>query len=183
MFGEYVPLGDWLPFLKKLAPVGTFTPGDGPKIFDFGKGKAAPIICFEDVVSGLVRRAASDEVDFLLNLTNDGWFGDSNQQLQHARTAAFRAIETGRPLVRCTNNGLTCWVDRFGKIHRLEQGSIYEPGVRVLELPLMNYKGSRSTIYQRTGNVAGWGSVIICFLMIGWKMKPKNYSAEEAEIT
>jgi len=183
MFGEYVPLGDWLPFLKKLAPVGTFTSGNGPIVFDLGKAKAAPVICFEDVVPELVRRAATDEVDFILNLTNDGWFGESNQQWQHARTAAFRAIETGRPLVRCTNNGLTCWVDRFGKIHRLEQGSIYEPGVRILELPLMNYKGGRSTFYQRTGDWMGWGSVIICFLMIAWKMKQKNDSAEEAELT
>ena len=65
MFGEYVPFEKWFPFLKKLAPVGTFTPGEGPKVFDLGKAKAAPIICFEDVVFPMVRKTATDEVDFL----------------------------------------------------------------------------------------------------------------------
>ena len=73
----------------------------------------------------LARRAATPEVDFLLNLTNDGWFGDNHQQWQHARTAAWRAIENRRPLVRCCNNGITgwwtvwpiSWRDRAGAFH------------------------------------------------------------------
>ena len=182
MFGEYVPLGDMLPFLRQLAPVGTFTPGDGPAVFDLGKAKAAPIICFEDVVPELVRQTAVEEVDFLLNLTNDGWFGESNQQWQHARTAAFRAIETGRPLVRCTNNGLTCWVDRYGRIHRLEEGSEYAPGVRVVDLPLHDHTGRRTTIYQRTGDVTGWVSVLAVMLMLGLRWRTKKVSAEEPDM-
>jgi apolipoprotein N-acyltransferase len=182
MFGEYVPMENWFPFLKKLAPVGTFTSGKGSAVFDLGKATAAPIICFEDVVPSLVRRAASEDVDFLLNLTNDGWFGEANQQRQHARAAAFRAIETGRPLVRCTNNGLTCWVDRFGRIHRLEQGSIHAAGVRVLELSLMKRAGSRATFYQRTGDWLGWGSVGACVLMLVWSWRSKNDSADEPDL-
>ena len=182
MFGEYVPLENWFPFLKKLAPVGTFTPGKGPVVYDLGRAKAAPIICFEDVVPSLARRAAAEDVDFLLNLTNDGWFGESNQQWQHARAAAFRAIETGRPLVRCTNNGLTCWVDRFGQIHRLGQGSIHAEGVRLLELPLLEHSGSRATFYQRTGDWLGWGSVLAFALMLGWGWIPKNDSAREPDL-
>ena len=179
MFGEYVPFEKWFPFLKKLAPVGTFTPGDGPKVFDLGKAKAAPIICFEDVVFSMVRRTATEDVDFLINLTNDGWFGESNQQWQHARTAAFRAIETGRPLVRCTNNGLTCWVDRFGRTHKLEKANIYAPGVRVAEIPLVDHLNGRETFYQRTGDWLGWGSVIAFGFMIVWRIWPKKDSAGE----
>jgi len=182
MFGEYVPFEKWFPFLKKLAPVGTFTPGNGPKVFDLGKAKAAPIICFEDVVFPLVRKAAGEEVDLLVNLTNDGWFGESNQQWQHARAAAFRSIEAGRPIVRCTNNGLTCWVDRFGRIHKLEETDIYAPGVRVAEIPLVDHAHGRSTFYQRTGDWVGWGSVFAFGLMLGWRFWPKNDSAAEQEM-
>ena len=99
MFGEYVPFGEELPFLKKLAPVGNFARGKGPGIFDMGRAKMSVIICFEDVVPHLARRAATPEVDFLLNLTNDGWFGKSHQQWQHARSAA--AISSREP-PRCT---------------------------------------------------------------------------------
>ncbi len=182
MFGEYVPFEKWFPFLKKLAPVGTFTPGDGPKVFDLGMAKAAPIICFEDVVFPLVRKTATDEVDFLINLTNDGWFGKSNQQWQHARTAAFRAIETGRPLVRCTNNGLTCWVDRFGRIHKLGEADIYALGIRVAEIPLVDHANGRATIYQRTGDWLGWGCVIAFGLMFVCRFWPKNDSAGEPDM-
>ena len=183
MFGEYVPLEKWFPFLRNFVPVEmSFVPGDGPKVFDLGKAKAAPIICFEDVVYPMVRKAATEEVDFLVNLTNDGWFGESNQQWQHARTAAFRAIETGRPLVRCTNNGLTCWVDRFGRIHKLEEADIYAPGIRVAEIPLVDHANGKATFYQRTGDWLGWGSVIAFGLMLVWRFWPKKDSAGEPDM-
>jgi apolipoprotein N-acyltransferase len=183
MFGEYVPLEKWFPFLRNFVPVEmSFVPGDGPKIFDLGKAKAAPIICFEDVVYPMARKAAMNEVDFLVNLTNDGWFGESNQQWQHARTAAFRAIETGRPLVRCTNNGLTCWVDRFGRIHMLGEADIYTSGIRVAEIPLVDHANGRATIYQRTGDWLGWGCVIAFGLMFVCRFWPKNDSAGEPDM-
>tara|TARA_Y100001934_G_scaffold275660_1_gene370664 strand:- start:546 stop:2312 length:1767 start_codon:yes stop_codon:yes gene_type:complete len=182
MFGEYVPFGGVLPFLKKLAPVGTFTAGEGPVLFDLGGVKAAPVICFEDVLPSLVRRAAVEEADFILNLTNDGWFGESNQQWQHARAAAFRAIETGRPLVRCTNNGLTCWVDWRGRIHRLEKGSIYEKGVRIMELPVMDAAGAVATFHQRTGDWLGWACVLASGAFAAARWRPKKDSAGEADM-
>jgi apolipoprotein N-acyltransferase len=76
MFGEYVPFSEQLPVLQKLAPVGNFGRGPGTVTFDLRKAKTSVIICFEDVVPKLARRAAAEDVDFLLNLTNDGWFGD-----------------------------------------------------------------------------------------------------------
>ena len=182
MFGEYVPFGEQLPFLKKLAPVGNFGRGKGPVMFDLGSAKTSVLICFEDVVPKLARRAATEEVDFLLNLTNDGWFGDSHQQWQHARSAAWRAIETRRPLVRCTNNGITCWVDEHGRFRdhvvrvsmvdgKLDNNSrnaqkyqelpVHSSGVRMVTVPIR--KGPhRATFYQRHGDWLSWGSVVVC---------------------
>ena len=182
MFGEYVPLGEVFPFLKSLAPVGNFGRGTGPVVFDLGKARTSVIICFEDVVPAIARRAATPEVDFLLNLTNDGWFGDSHQQWQHARSAAWRAIETRRPLVRCCNNGITGWIDERGKFHLGAKAMpVHSPGIRRVSVPLR--EGQRTpTFYQRTGDWLPWGAVVACVVLLGrqW-LKRKKDSAEDAE--
>ena len=172
MFGEYVPFSEQLPFLKKLAPVGNFGRGSGPVTFDLGMAKTSLLICFEDVVPKLARRAATPEVDFLLNMTNDGWFGDSHQQWQHARSAAWRAIETQRPLIRCCNNGITGWVDEYGQFHGVGE-LVHSEGVRMIEVPLR--EGPHSpTFYQRTGDWVSWGSVFVCGVLALLRIK---YSA------
>ena len=181
MFGEYVPFSEQLPFLKKLAPVGNFGRGGGEVVFDMGKAKTSVIICFEDVVPKLARRAATPEVDFLLNLTNDGWFGDSHQQWQHARTAAWRAIENRRPLVRCCNNGITGWVDEYGRFHGVTE-PVHSTGVRVVQVPVR--AGPHApTVYQRTGDWLSWGCVLACGILAMRRvarLKKDSASAEEA---
>ena len=181
MFGEYVPLSGQLPFLKKLAPVGNFGRGGGEVVFDMGKAMTSVIICFEDVVPKLARRAATPEVDFLLNLTNDGWFGDSHQQWQHARTAAWRAIENRRPLVRCCNNGITGWVDEYGQFHGVTE-PVHSTGVRMVEVPLR--AGPHApTVYQRTGDWLSWGCVLACGILAmrrAARFKKDSASEEEA---
>src|SRR5262249_25713520 len=114
IFGEYVPLARWLPFMRTFTGVtGDFTPGPGPVPFVLGdlKVKMSVLICFEDIFPHFTRAYVEEDTDFLLNLTNNGWFGESAAQWQHAANAVFRAVENGLPLVRCANNGLTCWVD------------------------------------------------------------------------
>ena len=97
IFGEYVPLTKWLPFLKHLTPItGGFTPGDRPVPFELGdlKVKVSVLICFEDVFPQLARGYVDDDTDFLVNLTNDGWFGEGAAQWQHGAAALFRAVKT-----------------------------------------------------------------------------------------
>ena len=100
MFGEYVPLSEWFPFLKRLAHVqGEFTPGTDVVTFDMAglDVQTSVLICFEDVFPHITREHVKDDTDFLLNLTNNGWFGESAAQWQHAANAVFRAIENGLP--------------------------------------------------------------------------------------
>lgn len=166
VFGEYVPLSDWLPFLRYFTPIQDgFSAGPGPVQFFLGDPavQISPLICFEDVVPHLARRHVDATTDFLLNLTNDGWFGRSAAQRQHAANAAFRAVENGLPLVRCTNNGLTCWVDAFGQIHdpgfpeSSDPRDIHQAGFKVVDIPL---KGSspvpRPTFYRRFSDWFAW---------------------------
>lgn len=169
IFGEYVPLAKWLPFLKKLTPVNEgFAPGSAPGQFRFQVGLSNDIpvqaglsICFEDVFPELARDSVESGTDFLLNLTNDGWFKESAAQYQHAANAVFRAVETGRPLVRCTNNGRSCWVDAAGRLRPMqeffagEKQDIYAESFRIAQVPLTSAKAPL-TFYHRHGDWFGW---------------------------
>jgi len=181
MFGEFVPWSDRLPFLRWFTPItGQYTPGLDPVTFELNLPprnvesptasapmhlRTATLICFEDVFPHLTRRFARAGLDFLVNLTNDGWFGASAAQWQHAANAVFRAVETGRPLIRCTNNGLSCWVDSLGRmraVFRDNRDSVYGPGWICWTVPLPRHGAEDPpTFYTRYGDVWGW----IC---MGW---------------
>jgi len=187
IFGEYVPLERWIPFLKKLTPIGgSFTAGESSTPFEFEvlpenatamsqthqKIKAGVLICFEDVFADLARKAAENGLDFLVNLTNDGWFQESAAQWQHAANAAFRAVETGRPLVRCTNNGLTCWVDAAGRIMDVfydEKSDIHGEGFMIISIPLTEPSHGPITFFGRHGDWFGLLClfVTVCFAIHG----------------
>jgi apolipoprotein N-acyltransferase len=176
IFGEYVPLARWLPFLKWFTPIeGGWTAGDRPVAFCGTNFSGEPLICFEDCFPATARNAATNAPDFLVNLTNDGWFGDSAEQWQHLANSVFRAVETGRPLVRCANNGITGWVDEHGRlqqIFRSANGSEYGAGAISMKIPLRP-AGDRlaMTFYQRHGDGFAWGCVAIALgsLVARWK--------------
>ncbi|MGZ5529485.1 MAG: apolipoprotein N-acyltransferase [Limisphaerales bacterium] len=160
IFGEYVPLSNWLPFLKWLTPIeGQFTPGIRPVQFHIEKPdvKTSVLICFEDMFPTEARQHVVNDTDFLVNLTNDGWFGHAAEQWQQAIGGVFRAVENGVPLVRCTNDGLTCWIDSDGRIRetfRDAESKIYGEGYLVTEIPV--HQKHEQTVYNRYGDVFGW---------------------------
>ena len=166
MFGEYVPLARVLPFLKDFTTVtGEFTPGKAPIPFhlDTLGITTSVLICFEDLFPHLGREYVATNTDFLLNLTNNGWFGESAAQWQHAVGAVFRAIENGLPLVRCANNGLTCWIDAQGLMHDVyfPDGSqnIYRAGYKIAHVPILRGQGREPTFYTVHGDIFGWACV------------------------
>jgi apolipoprotein N-acyltransferase len=171
IFGEYVPLERWIPFVKYLTPIqGGFTPGEKSEQFELDSLGivVSPLICFEDIFAGLGRDGAQADTDFLVNLTNNGWFGDSAAQWQHTAAAVFRAVENRIPLVRCTNNGLTCWVDSFGRIRAAltdANGSVYGPGFLICDVPALGPDELRgSTPYHRHGDRFGWACVLVTII-------------------
>jgi apolipoprotein N-acyltransferase len=172
MFGEYIPLS-WFPLVKWLTPIpDSYKAGNSPGQFPLENFRvsASPLICFEDMFPQSGREAASQGADFLVNLTNDGWFGQSAEQWQHEIGAIFRAVENGVPLLRCCNNGITCWVDGTGRereIFRDEEASAYGSGVMVFDLPLQKHK---PTFYTRYGDWFGWGCVGIALIFLGFKV-------------
>ena len=184
IFGEYVPLVRWLPFVKYFTPItGGFTAGDQPVSFDLGalRARTSVLICFEDVFPHYAREHATDDIDFLVNITNDGWFGESAAQWQHAASAVFRAIENGLPLVRCANNGLSCWVDRHGGLHdAFFPGSqdIYQAGFKITEVPVMRRKAA--TFYTRHGDWFGWMCVSVTLLEVIRRTPPATRKSRAA---
>ena len=173
VFGEYIPLVRWLPFVKWFTPIeGGFTPGDRPVPFalDTPDVKTSVLICFEDIFPHVAREYADDDTDFLVNLTNNGWFGESAAQWQHAAGALFRAVENGLPLIRCSNNGLTGWVDAHGRLRQVfrdDRGTVYGAGFLTAEIPLPAAGEKRApTFYHEHGDWFGWACVGLVGIML-----------------
>jgi apolipoprotein N-acyltransferase len=172
IFGEYVPLGDIFPFMRHLTPVGenTFTAGEKASEFLLPglRVKTSVLICFEDVFPNFTREYVKEDTDFLINLTNNGWFGESAAQWQHGANAVFRAIENRVPLVRCANNGLSCMVDEVGRLYDVYFGDtrdIYGAGFKIVKVPLRAPGEKRPlTFYTRHGDVFGWFCVFVSCL-------------------
>jgi apolipoprotein N-acyltransferase len=177
IFGEYVP--PWLAFLKWVTPIdGAFTPGKEPVQFvmDHPDARFSVLICFEDAFAGEAREHVAPDTDFLVNLTNDGWFGNGPAGWQQAAAAVFRAVENGVPLVRCTNNGLTCWIDAQGRLREVFSvaGSVFDAGFLTATIPLRpGGEGSR-TFYNLHGDWFGWSCCAISLCFCAGTIRPRR---------
>lgn len=124
--GEYVPLRHLFPFISKVTPGGMdFTAGPGPTTIHLpGLPAAGALICYEVIFPHAVVNEA-DRPDWIVNLTNDGWFGITSGPYQHFASARLRAVEEGLPLVRAANTGISGIVDPYGRvINRLGLGDV-----------------------------------------------------------
>ncbi len=116
-FGEYVPLRWVIDIPKLTAGRVDFSAGPGPRTLKLdGLPAVSPLICYEAIFSGQVADRTA-RPGWLLNLTNDGWFGISAGPYQYFANARFRAVEEGLPLVRATNNGMSAVVDGYGRVN------------------------------------------------------------------
>ncbi len=125
-FGEYIPMQRWLKFLSWLAPYpGDYgvTPGKRFTRFSIPGATFGVMICYEDTVAAIGREYAG--VDFLVNISNDGWFDGTSEHDQHLAISRFRAVEARRSLVRAVNMGVSAVIDGSGRVLTPRQ---YYPG-------------------------------------------------------
>jgi apolipoprotein N-acyltransferase len=147
-FGEYVPFQRILFFVDQMVhAVGSLGAGTAHTVFRIPEGRFGVLICYEGIFPDLTRRFVADGADFLVNITNDAWYGRTAAPRQHLIQATFRAIENRVPLVRAANTGISAIVDPDGRLRW--QGPLFEMVAHVEEI---RWTGVR-TFYTRFGDV------------------------------
>jgi apolipoprotein N-acyltransferase len=117
-WGEYVPFAWAFGFAKSLThEVGTFVPGGTERWpLEIGSHRYGVFICYESVFPHEIRRFAANGAEVFVNLSNDGWFGESGARWQHLNMARMRAVENHRWILRATNTGVTSAIDPLGRV-------------------------------------------------------------------
>ena len=149
-FGEYLPFQDWmekLGFVQLTKVQGGFIAGTRRRPMDLPNApRMLPLICYEAIFPGDVA-SRDDRPGWMINLTNDGWFGNSTGPYQHLQQARVRAIEQGLPMVRAANTGISAVIDPVGRI--IARLGLGVEGVLDSGLP----SAIAPTIYTRIGDI------------------------------
>jgi apolipoprotein N-acyltransferase len=169
-----VPWGEYLPLESFLAPLGlrrlvtlpgSFVAGVGPQTVKLPATPAfSPLICYEIIFPGSVAQRAT-RPQFLLNVTNDGWFGASSGPYQHFDQGRLRAIEEGLPLVRAANTGISGVVDGLGRVR--QESILNEQAVIDSTLP----QELEPTIYSKNGDFPVLIWLVLVILAAGYFKK------------
>jgi apolipoprotein N-acyltransferase len=150
-FGEYVPLPRWMPGAASIrGVVGDFTPGTRYTLMPLGSAdapRAGVFICLESAYPFITRRFAGEGADVLIEMTNDAYQGDTAVMRQHLSNAVFRAVETGRALLRVTNTGISAHITPRGEV--LDETPRFQEAVRAWTV---SRAGSGQTFYVMFGD-------------------------------
>lgn len=173
-----VPLGEYIPFsfCQKLALMygieGSFTKGECAKVFPHPKAPFGVSICYEETFGHVMRENRQQGAELLVNLTNDGWFPNSKLTAQHFDHARLRSVESGIPLIRACNTGVTGGFDSLGRIvGMLGEPNQYDESISdsiLLNIPMYTYQ----TIYSKYGD--HFILSLSIFGIIGLLLKPRK---------
>jgi apolipoprotein N-acyltransferase len=162
-FGEYVPYARVLFFVNRIVEaVGTIVPGVAASVLELPTARFGVLICYEDVFPALTRRFIAGGADFLVNITNDAWYGPTSAPHQHLAQATFRAIENRVPLVRAANTGISAVIDPDGRVRW--RGPLFATVFHVDEIA---WPGVR-TFYTRFGDVFAWACALASLAAFGY---------------
>ncbi len=169
-FGEDLPLPAWfthLPLIRQwTAQAGNFIPGKHIVLFPQGKTRFGVMICYESDFPALARQMTHRGADWLVNLSDDGWYGNSSAIEQSLNGARARAIENHRWLLRATNNGITAVIDPYGRVvARLPRHVRTILKARFAAL-------RRQTFYDRHGDWLAWSCLLISCLALAGTFLP-----------
>ena len=116
-FGEYVPYKQFFFFAKSLlSEVGLFEPGKQRTVFTTNGHTYGIFICYESIFGDEIRQLSQEGADVLINISNDGWYGDTSAAWQHLNMVRMRAIENHRWILRATNTGVTAAINPYGRV-------------------------------------------------------------------
>jgi apolipoprotein N-acyltransferase len=192
-FGEYIPFEKLIAFLRAVIdkPIGDYAKGDEYVLFRFrnpssrieedgtitritGFYKFSVLICFEDIFAYISRDCVNKGADFLVNMTNDAWFGKTDEARQHLQASVFRAVENHVPVIRAANTGISCFIDPVGRItSRIEENG-QDIMVKGYLIDHVNVQGGRKTFYTRYGDIFVYLCGIILLLFFVLLINKKN---------
>ena len=191
-----VPFGEYVPFRHTFPPLGwlvgdrvpyDFDPGKGPSLLTLSQHgpthdavKLGPLLCFEDTLGNQTRCAAAMGAQLLVTLTNDGWFEHSVATRQHLANSQLRSVENGIPLLRVADTGITCLVDRLGRVTeilRSPKGNTFIQGILQSEVAVPSHPVP--TFYARHGDLFAHGclaltaALCVAALLAAWRHKSR----------
>jgi apolipoprotein N-acyltransferase len=160
-FGEYTPYKKVFSFIEKVThAIGAVTPGRSQVLHSYEGKKFGTPICYEIIFPGLVRKFTKKGAQFLVTITNDGWYGESASPQQHFLIAVFRAVENRRYLLRAATTGISGIVDPYGRVlarTRLMTETYLSGRIRPIE---------KLSFYARHGDILPYLSLTLSGLFI-----------------
>lgn len=171
-FGEYVPLRSILPLEPIVQGIRDFAPGPGPRTLELlGAPSVSLLVCYEAIFPGAVT-APEQRPEWLLNATNDAWFGRFSGPHQHLAIARLRSVEEGLPMARAANTGISAMIDPVGRVlARLEIGVTGSLDVN-LPRPIVN------TVYGQFGDL---GFFLAIILILGIAVLARSFEVEKKQ--
>jgi len=176
-FGEFIPYEKYITWFRGLIdkPIGEFSHGKKYDLLRFNVKRrsreigsitsstrffeAGVMICFEDIFPYIAGTFVKNGADMLINITNDAWFGETKAPYQHVQSSVFRAVENKVPVIRAANTGISCFIDRFGRISGAVSKNGREIFVEGYSTKAVEVRPSK-TIYSVYGDVFGY----MCFI-------------------
>ena len=151
---KLVPFGEFLPFENILSKYGlkkitqgyqSFSADQSRDIIKLNGYNFMPLICYEIIYSGNINKSKKN-YDFILNISEDGWFGNSIGPYQHYSHSIFRSIEEGKPVIRSSNNGISAFINSKGQV--IDKILTTDKGF----IEIQSFKKSNKTIFSSQGN-------------------------------
>lgn len=173
-FGEYIPGEQWWPDIRKwLPPTGHFARGSGPTaLLTLNDMKMGPQICYESLFPAFSRSLAELGAQFIVNVTNDSWYGTWQEPYQHLYMTLARGVEFRRPVLRVTNTGISTVSLASGEI--LQRSPLHQAWSGVYTIPYL--KSPPATFYQRWFYLIPcllWSTLLV-LLVHGWHLSRRN---------
>jgi apolipoprotein N-acyltransferase len=167
-FGEYVPMSSVIGFVRGWAEfISDLEPGRTPTVFQGPPAPFGVVICYEGIFPELVRRFIRGGAQFMVNMTNDAWFGRTSGPWQHLSMYPFRAVEHRVAIVRAANTGVSAFIAPSGRIAR--QLHLFDRGVLRDSIPLRRGQ----TLYTRLGDWFAYACLAMSVLCLGLAMSPR----------
>jgi apolipoprotein N-acyltransferase len=167
-WGEYVPFKRLFSFAQKLTEgVGDMDPGRERLVFELGGHSYGIFVCYESIFGDEVRKFVQNGAQVLVNISDDGWYGDTGAPWQHLNMARMRAIENHRWVLRSTNTGVTTAIDPRGRVAVEAPRHVRE----AFAFPFAFEEGT--TLYTRFGDWFAWLCVLVTTVCVAFSLKPR----------